>query len=76
MNAQTKMAVTGLAGVYGVIGLFYAIYQAIWGAYSYKPVLYNILQGVFWPLVMFPSFGKAVGGLVMVAVVLYIVFKR
>jgi hypothetical protein len=76
VNAQTKMVVTGLACIYGVIGLFYAIYQAIWGAYSYKPVLYNFFQGVIWPLVMFPSFGKAVGGVVMVAVVLYIHFKR
>ena len=76
MNAQTKMIATWVAGVYGVIGLFYAFYQAIWGTYNYKPVFYNILQGVFWPLVMFPSFGKAVGGLIMLAVVGYIVLKR
>ena len=76
MNAQTKMVAMGVAGLYGVIGFFYAIYQCFWGAYSYKPVFYNLMQGVLWPFSMFPAFGKAVGGLVMLAVILYIVLKK
>ncbi|MDN4591747.1 hypothetical protein DBA29_25000 [Xenophilus aerolatus] len=58
---------------YFVIALGFAIYLANWGALAYRGFAYNLGRAIFWPFVLFPSAGVAVGGLIMVVVVIAIV---
>ncbi|MHA6163470.1 hypothetical protein [Pseudomonas sichuanensis] len=61
---------------YLLIGLVYALYSWLFGYYSHFSFAYNLGRGLVWPGAMFPAFGAWLGGIVMVAVVLYITFGR
>ncbi|MEC7119090.1 MAG: hypothetical protein VXW65_04185 [Pseudomonadota bacterium] len=64
-----------LVGIYASIGLLFAVYQHFWGYYNDKSFAYNLGQGVVWPAVMFPVVGQVIGGVIMIAVIGYIVMK-
>jgi hypothetical protein len=61
---------------YLAIGLIYAIYSSNFGIYKYKGLAFNIGRGLVWPASMFPSFGKFVGGILIIAFVIYITMKK
>lgn len=65
-----------LISTYCMIGLLYAIYQHFWGQYNYKPFFYNVGQGLFWPIMMFPTVGKIISGLLIVGIVFYLMFSK
>lgn len=51
-----------------------AIYGNWWGDFAYRGFGYNLGRALFWPFVMFPGVGKAVGGIIIVGLVLFAVF--
>lgn len=59
-----------LVGLYLVIGLGMAIHGAYFGDETFRGLAWHLGRGLVWPGVMFPSFGKAVGGTLMVAIIL------
>ena len=59
---------------YFFIGLLFAVYGYHFGEYAYRGFAYNLGMGIVWPAVLFPSFGRAIGGFIMVSFVLYITF--
>lgn len=60
--------------IYLVIGLLFGLQQWIWGAVAYKGLAFNLGRGLAWPAVMFPAFGQAVAGLIIVVVIAAILF--
>lgn len=64
-----------LISLYLGIGLIYAIYQNFFGKLYYKDFAYHIGKGLVWPASMFPSFGKAVGVLIVIGVILSLSIK-
>lgn len=64
MSTKAKI-ITG----YLIIGLLFAIYGANWGDHAYRGIFYNLGIGLVWPVIMFPSLGNLIGGVIMVVVV-------
>lgn len=58
-----------LIGLYGVTVLIATVCFYIWGRYSYKGFFFNLSHGLVWPAVVFPSFGRLIGGLVWLVVI-------
>ncbi|MDN0076079.1 hypothetical protein QU481_14410 [Crenobacter sp. SG2303] len=50
-------------------GILYALYAWIFGDTAHKSFAYNLGQGLVWPAVMFPSLGKIMGAIIIVAFV-------
>ena len=71
MNLQVKQV---LIGIYALIGLVFALYKHF-GTYDHHGFAYHLGQGIVWPAVMFPSIGKAIGAMIMMAVIGYVVLK-
>jgi hypothetical protein len=61
---------------YLAFGFLFAIYGWVWGDTAHKSLFYNLGIGIVWPAAMFPGLGKAIGGLIIVAFVVYITFVR
>ena len=59
-------------GIYLLIGLIYTIYASNWGDKSYKSFAYHLGQGLVWPAMIFPGIGKWIGGLLIVAMVAFV----
>lgn len=58
-----------VAAVYVVLGLLTAIYLNFWGEHSYRGFAYQLGQGLFWPAIWFPSFGKIITGILILMVI-------
>lgn len=71
MNVPVKQV---LIGIYALIGLVFALYKHF-GTYDIHGFAYHLGQGLIWPAVMFPSVGKAIGAIIMMAVIGYVVLK-
>lgn len=56
--------------IYAVIAVLFWIYLSIWSADSGRGWAFNLGSAVVWPAVIFPSLGAAIGGIVIVAVVI------
>lgn len=56
--------------IYAVLAVLFWIYLSIWGANSGRGWAFNLGSAVVWPAVIFPGFGAAIGGIVIVAVVI------
>lgn len=56
--------------IYAVIAVLFWIYLSIWSAHSGRGWAFNLGSAVVWPAVIFPSLGAAIGGIVIVAVVI------
>lgn len=65
-----------IIAVYLIIGLLVALYTWIFGDTAHKSFMYNLGGGLVWPAVMFPSFGKAIGGLLLVGFIGYITLSN
>ncbi len=52
--------------VYFAIALLFAIYGTFWGANAYRGFAYNLGGALFWPTILFPALGHALGGLLIV----------
>lgn len=62
-----------IGGYVTLIPLFW-IYLSNWGALAHKGAAYNLGRALIWPAVVFPSLGQAIGGIIIVALVLYATF--
>lgn len=72
MNKLKSFMILGYFG----IGIIYALYQNFFGKFHYKSLAYHIGKGLVWPASMFPSFGKAVGALIIIGIVFLLTVKR
>ena len=61
---------------YVVMIVGFAIYGANWGDYSYKGFAYNLGRSLLWPVIIFPSIGKAIGTMLILGFVGYVSFFR
>lgn len=62
--------------VYVLLIFVFAIYGNWWGAYAYKGFFYNLGRALFWPVILLPGLGKAVGVLVLLGFIGYLTFGR
>lgn len=62
--------------VYVLLIFVFAIYGNWWGAYAYKGFFFNLGRSLIWPVILFPSVGKAIGLLVVLVVVGLLTFGR
>lgn len=62
----------GLVGVYALIGLIFGVYQHV-GSTAHRLTATDfgthIAHALLWPAFMFPSFGKFLGGVVVLLVI-------
>lgn len=61
--------IRAVVGIYVVLIFVFAIYGNVWGDFAYKGFAYNLGRSLFWPGIIFPSLGKALGAVVLLAVV-------
>ena len=61
--------IRAVVGIYVVLIFVFAIYGNVWGDFAYKGFAYNLGRSLFWPGIIFPSLGKALGVVVLLAVV-------
>ena len=57
---------------YFLIGLLYAVYANNWGYETYRRFAYHLGQGLVWPVMVLPGLGKFIGGLLIVAMVAFV----
>lgn len=55
-----------LITAYFAVGILFALYGWMFGVHSSKSFAYNLGQGVFWPVTVFPSLGPVIGGIILV----------
>ena len=61
---------------YILIGIIFAMYAWIFGnADVHRSFAYTIGQCIVWPALIFPVIGKIIGGIVVIAIVLFITFS-
>lgn len=63
-------------GAYVLLIFVFAIYGNWWGAYAFKGFAFNLGRAVVWPVILFPSLGKVIGGLVVLVMVGLLTFGR
>lgn len=61
-----------IINTYFVVGLLFALYGWLFGSTSYKSFAYNLGRGLVWPLMIFPELGKAIGGIIILVVIIAI----
>jgi membrane-bound ClpP family serine protease len=54
---------------YVVIAILFGIYGSLFGDYDYRGFMYNLGRGLVWPTIIFPSLGKIIGGIILLAVI-------
>lgn len=55
--------------VYFFIALLFSIYGTFWGESAYRGFFFNLGLSIVWPAIMFPALGKAIGAVLLVAVI-------
>jgi len=50
------------------------IYLSNWGALAFKGAAYSLGRALIWPVVVFPSLGQLIGGVIIVGLVLFATF--
>ena len=61
-----QMLITG----YVAIAILFGLYGSIWGQYDYKGFFYNMGRGLIWPAIMFPSLGKVIALILILAMLI------
>ena len=62
---------------YLAVAVLFAIYGTFWGDHAYRGFAYNLGTALVWPTMLFPAFGKAIGGLLWVVVIVAVlIFVR
>ncbi|PTQ87178.1 hypothetical protein [Agitococcus lubricus] len=56
-----------LITAYVGIAILFGLYGSIWGQYDYKGFFYNMGRGLIWPAIMFPSLGKVIALILILA---------
>ena len=59
-----------LGGYFALVFVFW-IYLSNWGALAFKGAAYNLGRALIWPVVVFPSLGQLIGGVIIVGLVLF-----
>lgn len=62
-----------IISIYLGFGFLFALYAWSFGETAHKSFAYNLGKGIVWPAVIFPEFGKAIGAIIMLIVVMLIV---
>lgn len=65
-----------VAGLYALLIVVFAVYGNWWGDYAYKGFAYNLGRSLFWPVIIFPGLGKIIGGVVLLAVIVFVLSRR
>lgn len=60
-----------VGGYVALIFVFW-IYLSNWGALAYKGAAYYLGRALIWPVVIFPSMGQIIGGIVIIGLVLLV----
>lgn len=63
-------------GLYGLLIVVFAVYGNWWGDYANKGFAYNLGRALFWPVIIIPGLGKIIGGVVLIAVILFVLSRR
>jgi hypothetical protein len=50
---------------YFLIALLYAVYAHFWGPEPFRSFAFHLGQGVLWPVLVFPSLGPVIAGIVV-----------
>ena len=58
-----------LGWIYVVLIFVFALYGTWWGDHAYRGFAYNLGAALVWPAILFPSIGKVIGGIVIIAFV-------
>lgn len=67
----------GLVGLYLFIAFIVAVYGNWWGDYAFRGFAWNFGRALVWPVIMFPSLGQIIGGIVLVGgAILLLALKR
>lgn len=64
------------AWIYVALIVVFAIYGSFWGDYAFRGFAYNLGRAFIWPVILFPSVGKAIGALVLVVFVGWLTFFK
>lgn len=63
-----------VVGIYVALIFVFWIYLSNWGVNAHMSKAYNLGGALFWPVIIFPSLGKAVGGVIILGLVAFSVF--
>lgn len=63
-------------GVYVILIFVFALYGNWWGDYAFKGLAYNFGRALFWPAILIPGLGKALGVLVLLGFVGFLTLGR
>lgn len=58
---------------YFLVGLLYAVYAHFWGPEPFRSFAFHLGQGVLWPVLVFPSLGPVIAGIVVLIFVAVLV---
>ena len=65
-----------LAWIYVALIAVFAIYGTMWGDYAFRGFGYNLGRALIWPTILFPSLGKLLGGIVLLAVIAALTLRK
>lgn len=61
---------------YGILVVPFTLYGWWFGEFGYKGFAYNFGRAIIWPVMLFPSLGPIIGGMVILAVIAALALKR
>lgn len=62
--------------VYGILIIPFGLYGWFFGELSYKGFAYNFGRAIIWPVMLFPSLGPIIGGIVILGVIGFLTLRR
>ena len=62
--------------IYVALIFVFAIYGTWFGDYAFKGFAANLGRALFWPGILFPSLGKALGAVVLLAFIGWLTFFK
>lgn len=62
--------------IYVALIFVFALYGTWWGDMAYKGFAANLGRAVVWPVILFPSLGAAIGGVLVLAFIAVLTFKK
>ena len=65
-----------LVWIYVALILVFTLYGGLWGDMAHQGFAYNFGRALFWPVILFPSVGKAIGAVVLLGVIGWLTFFR
>lgn len=65
-----------LLWIYAALIVVFALYGTWWGDYAFRGFAYNLGRAFIWPSILFPSLGKLLGGIVLLAVIAALTLRK